>query len=328
MQPTPSDVHVNGPLTNISVAYMQDPNDYVASKVFPDVPVQKQSDLYFTYDQEYWFRTEAQRRPPGTESAGSGFEVSTASYRCDVYAVHKDVDDQVRANTDSPLNADRDATKNVTDQLQLKRDKDWASTFFTTSVWTGADGGTDYTGVSSGPTSNQVLQWSVAGSDPVANVTAQRLSIKKKTGKWADTLTIGAEVEQILANHTLILDRIKYTQKGIVTLDLLASLFRVKRVLVAAAIENTADEGATVSMDWIYGKRALLTYAPSSPGLQEPSAGYTFTWSGLEGSGGMGIRMLKFRMDHLRSDRIEGEMAYDMKVVGANLGALWNSIVA
>ena len=41
--PTQSDLHVNVPLTNVSVAYMQDKAHFIADKVFPRVPVQKQS---------------------------------------------------------------------------------------------------------------------------------------------------------------------------------------------------------------------------------------------------------------------------------------------
>jgi hypothetical protein len=33
-------------------------------------------------------------------------------------------------------------------------------------------------------------------------------------------------------------------------------------------------------------------------------------------------------MDHLKSDRVEGEMAYDQKLVAADLGYFFNGIVA
>jgi len=48
-QPTASDVHVNAPLTNISIAYMQMQSEYKAADIFPVVPVSKQTDRYFTY---------------------------------------------------------------------------------------------------------------------------------------------------------------------------------------------------------------------------------------------------------------------------------------
>ena len=64
--PTQSDLHVNVPLTNVSVAYMQDKAQFIADKVFPRVPVQKQSDLYWKYSKSDWRRTDAQKRAPGT----------------------------------------------------------------------------------------------------------------------------------------------------------------------------------------------------------------------------------------------------------------------
>ena len=52
-----------------------------------------------------------------------------------------------------------------------------------------------------------------------------------------------------------------------------------------------------------------------------PAAGYTFAWGGYTGAGPDGQRVSRFRMDHLRSDRIEMEMSYDQKQISTVLGA-------
>src|SRR5262245_52989247 len=110
--PTPSDVHVNAALSSISVAFMQDQSEFIADRVFPAVPVAKQSDRYFTYDKGNWFRAKAQKRAPATESVGSGFTLdNTPNYFADVYAFHKDVDDDTRSNADAAIDVDRDATE-------------------------------------------------------------------------------------------------------------------------------------------------------------------------------------------------------------------------
>jgi hypothetical protein len=59
-----------------------------------------------------------------------------------------------------------------------------------------------------------------------------------------------------------------------------------------------------------------------------PSAGYTFTWNGLLGSSAFGSRISRFRINEKRVDRIEGEMAFDFKVVGADLGYFFSGAVA
>src|SRR3989304_1871939 len=102
MKPTSSDVHVNAPLTNISVAYLQAAENYISDKVFPVVPVAKQSDRFFKYGKDDWFRDDARERAPATESAGGGFTLdNTPNYYARVFAFHKDVDDQLRANADA-----------------------------------------------------------------------------------------------------------------------------------------------------------------------------------------------------------------------------------
>ena len=57
-QPTFGDAHVDAALTNISVAYVQDASNFIASQVFPTIPVEHASDKYFIYTQDDFFRDE------------------------------------------------------------------------------------------------------------------------------------------------------------------------------------------------------------------------------------------------------------------------------
>src|SRR5881227_1043989 len=111
--PTGSELHVSQPLTNISIAYMQSADTYIADKVFPKVPVRKQGDLYWKYSKSDWRRSDVLKRAPSTESPGVGWKRDTGQYYCDVFAVHKDIDDQDRANADSNFALDRNATEFV-----------------------------------------------------------------------------------------------------------------------------------------------------------------------------------------------------------------------
>lgn len=319
-QPTASDVHVNAPLTNISIAYMQDQTGFVSDKVFPIVPVSKQSDRYFTYDKQNWFQSQTRVRAPGSESAGSGFNITnTANYFCDVYAMHKDVDDQIRANADAGIDMDRDAVEFVMRDMMLQREIQWATTFFTTSTWTGSTTAGDIT---------PGTLWSAGGSTPIEDIRAQATSIKKKTGFRPNVAVMGQEVWDIIADHPDFLDRIKYTRTGIVGPELLASVLGFENVYVADAIQDSADEGGTASMGFVFGKDMLIAYRPRTPGLLTPSAGYTFAWTGYTGAGPGGQRISRFRMEHLKSDRVEGEMAFDQKLIAADLGAYFDNVVA
>jgi hypothetical protein len=330
--PTQSDLHVNVPLTNVSIAYIPDAGDYVCQKVFPKVPVQKQSDLFWKWSKSDWRRTDVVKRAPGTESAGVGWNYDTDTYFAHVYAVHRDIDDQVRANADSNFSLDSDSTKFLTNQMLLKRELDWVSTYFKTGVWA-----TEYTGVASGVGAGEFLQWNDAASDPIKDVAQWKLDYKLLTGYLPTKLIMGAEVELALMSHPDIIDRIKYTQRGVVTRDLLASLFNIPEILVplASQVDNDIrindarlqDAAATYSF-LADTKSMMMSYAPASPSLLTPSAGYTFVWNGYHGGNSEGIRMKQFRMEHIASDRLECEMTYDMKVVSSDMGIFFNTVVA
>ncbi|NBO54041.1 MAG: hypothetical protein EBU84_05490 [Actinobacteria bacterium] len=314
-QPTSGDVHVDAILTNISVAYIQEQNAYVASKIFPTIPVEKQSDKYFVYTKGDWFRDEAQLRAPSTESAGSGYSLSTATYSAAVYAFHKDVDDQVRANADAPLNPDRDATTFVTQRMLLRQEIQWASDFFTTGIWandvTPSNLWSDYT-----------------ASDPIGDVETGKATMLNATGYLPNTLVMGYDVFRQLRHHPDIVDRVKYTSSENVTEDILARFFGVDKILVARAIKNSGAEGAANSFASVYGKNAALYYVAPTPGLLTPSAGYTFAWRGVSDGMGANIGITRFRMPELRADRIEAQMAWDNKVIASDLGYFFSACVA
>lgn len=312
-QPTAGDVHINAPLTNISVAYLQSQDGFIADKVFPVVPVQKKSDSYFTYPKQQWFRTDAKERGPSTESAGSGYEQSSATYSCIRYGLHKDVDDEIRANTDTPLDADRDATEFVSRQLMLKRETLWKAKYFTTGVWS-AD-------VTPG------TKWDNASGTPIVDIRTRMKTIHTNTGFWPNTLVLAADVWNKLQDTSDFLDRIATTRDKIVTKDLLASVLNLDRVLIADAVNDTAIEGATASMADVFTQDALLVYSAPRPSILLPSGGYTFNWTGYLGAGAQGQRMKKFRMDHITSDRIEGEMFFDQKLVASDLGVFFNNVL-
>lgn len=330
MNPTAGDVHVNTPLTNISIAYFQDQSRFIAAKVFPNIPVAKRSDRYWVYNSGDFNRDEMEVRAPGTESAGGGYNVdSTPTYYCPVYAFHKDIDDQTRSNEDSPLNSDRDATIYVTTKALIKREKIWASKYFVTGVWT-----RELTGVSATPTGTQRLHWSDQASNPIEDIRAEKTRMLELTGFEPNTLTLGRKVWDALIDHPDLVDRIKYSggvgtaNPAIINRAAMAALFEVDRILVSEAIENTAKEGQTAAHQFIAGKHALLSYSPPAPGLQTPTAGYTFSWTGHIGAGVEGNRIKQFRIEAIESDRIEIQIAFDMKLVGADLGTLFYGIVA
>jgi hypothetical protein len=317
-QPTINQVHVNRPLTNLSVAYMQSADNFIASKVFPVVPVDKKSDVFWVFTKNDWLRDEAELRAPSTESAGSGYNVGTQTYNCDVFAIHKDVSDMIRANSDTSLADDRPATEFVTQRLLLRQEVQLVTDFFKTGVW-----GTDVTGAT------DFAQWDdYTTSDPLENVDAGKEAIISVTGKEANTLVLGYSLYRKLIRHPLIREQVKYTSAENISEALLAKILDVKRVFVSKAIKATNVEGETASYSFVFGKSAWLGHVAESPGLLTPSAGYTIAWKGASYGMGQTVGIKKFRLEAIESDRIEGQIAIDHQIVGADLGYFFASAVA
>lgn len=316
--------HIDALLTNISVAHIQTQDKFIATKVFPIVPVSKQSGLYLKYKQEDWFRDEAQKRADATESAGSGYEVGSDSYRADVYAFHKDVGDQIKVNSDVPLQPLADAARFVAGRMLIRQERQFVSDYLKTGVW-----GKDLTGVSGAVGADQFKQFSdLANSDPLLVVEDVKDQIAGKTGYDANTAVLGSNVYKVLKNHPDIADRIKYTSSENVTLDLIARLLEIDRVFVMKSIFNSAGEGDTPAYGYNFAKDMWVGHVASAPGLLTPSAGYTFAWDGVSDGQGLTIGTTQFRMPNLRADRVESQSAWDNKIVAPELGVYLSAVVA
>lgn len=327
--PSYTNVHVSQPLTDLSVAYFQaNLGKYAAVRAFPVVGVQKMSNSFYTYNRGDLLRTEAKYRAPGTPVAKGGYRTSTDTYLCDRAAFGKNIDDPTRNNADPQFDLEGEAVDYITDQVLRKMDKDFLTDFFTTGIWDGASSSTDMTGSATAPasTTEDFLQWNDVASTPIEDIHGEMDAVESGSGYRPNTLVLGPRVRTSLINHPDIIDRIKYTQKGIVDDALLAALFGVEQVITLRAVENSGAEGAAESIDFMAGKHALLLYRPAQAGLRTPSAGYTFTWTGGGPAGGVQIK--RYRDEPIESDVLEGETWYDSKRVASDLAAFFASAVA
>jgi hypothetical protein len=331
---TPSAVHIDAPLTNLTVAFLQDANGFIADRVFPKVSVSKKTDKYYIYNRADFNRTgQVQARAPRTQAPRVGMTLSQDTYSADVYSLATDYDFFTLANEDAALDIRAAGAQMLTHQLLIDREIKWASSYFAGGIW-----GTDWDGVASSPSSVQVIQWSdYTNSTPIADVTKIMRTVQLKSGGFKpNVMVVGKEVRDVLVNHPTILARLNggatVTNTALVTDAKLAEIFGVEEFMVMETVKNTAAEGLTESNSFIGGKLAGFYYRPRSSGLMIPSAGYTFTWDELEGASGHGIAIKSYRGDYLAIDGIaevlEANLAYDHKVVSSDLGAIIDSVIA
>lgn len=337
VQPSESDVHVDRPLTNISIAFMQSQDDFVAGRVFPGIPVMSKSDAYYVIDRAEFFRSQAKRRAPGTRAPQINWKVSTDNYNSNRESVANPVPDEIRANADGALGVDRAATELVTEQGLLKQELDFVTNYFTAGnpgdTWTyDVDGAATASGAFD-PTSaanNNKVFWDDAASTPIEDIRQGKRFVQSRTAKRPNVLVLGRNVFDVLLDHPDIvgrLDRGQTTGPAIVQREALAALFELEEILVMDGIQNSAAEGLTASYSFIGGNNALLAYRPPNPGLLVPSAGYTFNWTGFLGATTNGMRIRRKRDDLADTDLFEMDMHYDQKLVSADLGYFFGGIV-
>lgn len=329
-QPYLSQVHINRPLTNISVATIQD-LDYFAFTRGGVLPSDEKSNLYFTYNQNDWLRDEAQLRAPAMESAGGGYNIANTPYNCQVYAYHKDVDEQVRSNTDDPLDGKRDAIKFVTRKLLIRQEVQSVSDVFSTSIWTGSSTGGDITpgtSVGTGPT-----KWDDPTSTPIEDVQGQQAALLKNCGWLPSRFTLGFQVYQKLIRHPDVIDLIKYGASegnpAVANEETLARIFGVEEVVVSKSVYATNQEGDTAAYALTAGKNALLEYLPDSPGLYTMSSRYAFMWKGVSYGLGETIGAYEIPMPWLglTTVRCEAQIAFTNQIINAAAGAFFSAAV-
>lgn len=283
-QPTANQLHIDHYLSDIAIAWFLDESKFIAGKVFPTLPVKHKSDDYPIYKKGYFYRDEMVVRPYGGRPKTIGYGLEKGHYSMDEEALEFKIDDRERANADvGSLDPDIAGQRLLRTQAMIHRDREWAASFFKEGVWT-----INWKGAEKAPTPKEeeekleFLKFSQAGSEPIEFFDQRRIDIGSKTGYTPNTLVLGTDVFRVLKNHPAIVERIKYTQRGIVTTDILAELFDIEKVFVPMGVINTAQEGEADNINYVLNRKsALLAYSAPAPSIQEPSAGYSFVWTGL-----------------------------------------------
>lgn len=326
MNPTPNDVHVDSVLTELSLGFAQSSDEFVASKVFPIVPVQHRSDVYYIWDRADTLRSDMTFRAPGSESAGSGFRLAADDpYNCKVRALHVNLDDQTRANAVGDVDIQRDITALLTQDAMIEKELDFGSRYFRPGIWATEQN------VANGESFGGA-QWNADNATPIQDIRRLTRQARNKCGKPMNTIVFGGAAWDAFLDNPVVVDRFKHTIAGGQTTDMaIATMLGAERVLVGNAIYNPNNEGsATESCDPILPNHVLACYTPSRPSIMSQAAGYTFAWTGyLNGAANdMGMVMSTFRMPENRSDRIEIESAYDHKLVSAECGSILLNVIA
>lgn len=319
-------------LTNMALAYYQNASNYFAKALFPTCPVGLSSDNYYIFSREDLLRDNWQRKPAYGKVPPTVVGESTENYVCKVDQMIMGIDqirqtDLSRRQGPSIIQPKQQRTRTIAEQANIHQDRLFAASYFKEGAWKNELEGVDNTT----PGTKQFIKLSNANSDPIAFIDKEKTDMNQQTGRIPNRLGLGINVFNALKVHPGILERVKYggstANPASVTENVLAQLFGVEKIVVLKSIMNSASMGADEDMQYIGDPNAfLLAYATNAPSIDEPSAGYIFTWDML-GNGQM-LPILNYLGENgTHTEYIEGLMATDMKKTSDDLARFYKAAV-
>ena len=320
-------------LTNVCLSYFQNTAGFVARKVFPIVPVPTSSAHYYEFDKGDLARDNVARKPEFGHVSPGIYGKREKFYHCEVDQVITGIDqistlDLQRIHAPAVIDPRRSKVRWVAEQMNIHLDRVWASKYFNPESWSHV-----YQGISTGtPGANQFYCFDNANSDPVTFFSQLRNRMLLSGLRKPNKMVLGANAYTALTVNPSILERIKYqgseANPANVTANVLAQLFGLDEVIIAESVYNAAPYGALDDMRFICDPdSALLTYTTSAPSIDEPSAGYTFTWDML-GNGQYTAVQQYLGEESTHTEFIEGLLCTDPEITSADLGVFLKNAVS
>jgi hypothetical protein len=305
--PTVRELHIDQALTNVSIKYQN--AELIAEKIFPVVPVQKESNLIFIYGKQD-FRLESDIRAPGSRAKQVEWNIEgTARYAVVEHAYEMQLIDEVRNNADNPIKYDEDSTEYLTNKIKLNLEKNVADVI------------QNEVNYDSGNVSEVSTKWNnYANSDPLADIEAAKEVVRNKIFMYPNTLVINDYTFRVLRRHPKLLDMYKYTRGGVLTVDILKELFEVENLLIGGSGYLTSKKGKSDEIGRVWGNNAILLYVSKTPGIKQLSYGYIFRIAGFP-------LVERWRDDATRSDWIRVSDKYDIKVIAPVAGYLLKNVI-
>lgn len=300
--PFKGQLHIDELLSNVSVKYQN--KDFLAMKIFPEVPVIHDSDRYRIYAQN--FRLPETKRANKAVAREHYFEVSTATYILEDHAL-KDYISEDDADNYDKADLRADTVEELTDKILLRLEKS-VFDLFTTTNWS----------LQTSLAATALWTLDTTLSNPIVVADTALSSVLSNSGLKPNFGVISYAGFIAAKNHQSVLDRIKYTQAAFVSEQLLGSAFGVEEFYVSKAQIDTSDLGRTSTVSAIFADKCFFGYKPSRATPKAPSAGYIFRKN---------VPMVRRWFDDERnSEAIEVRLKYVPKVVASLSGYLINNI--
>jgi hypothetical protein len=254
-------------LTNLSVGYSN--ADLVGDVLFPFVPVDKEGGKIPKFGKEAFKIYNTERALRAKSNRINPEDVDSVTVSLDEHDLEYPIDYRESDEAAFPLEAH--ATHVVTEGIRLRHEKKVADLAQNTANYAA---------------SNKIVLAGTsrftdkANSDPIASSGTE--GSRAGRSQVPNTAVIGAASWKAIKQHPQFLERIKYSMKGVLTVELLKEILEVERFVVGRAVYSS-DTG---TFGDLWGDNIVLAYvAQQRQGAErtpyEPSFGYTLRKKGM-----------------------------------------------
>ena len=260
--PTVGSVHVSAPLTNLAIKYKN--LALVGERILPVVPVIKEADKYYIFGQEELRDDSSLPRAAGAEAREIDWDVTSATYTAEEYALRHLVPDRIVANADVAVRPKISATYKLTQKILLGRERAVATLVQNTGS----------VGSSAVPT----IKWDGTSPDIEKDIDTAKDAVRIAAGIEPTSIVLPYKTMLAVKRDSTVRNLIRYTVPGDTLLrngDLPPVLWNLE-VIIAGAIRNTATEGQSASLGDVWADHVLVFYKEASPSLDSLSLGYIF----------------------------------------------------
>lgn len=243
----------------------------VADYLFPVVPVDQRGGKILQFGKED-FELYNTARAPGTNTKRVQFGHLGLPYALEQHALEGKVafEHLQEANQVPGINLGRGAVTKTQNIILLSNEYQAASIARNAANYAAANKAT-LAGTS------RWDDYASGVSDPAADVDVAVEAIRAQVGMRPNTVVLSPKAFKAAKRHPKLIDRIKYTSRESLTLELLADLFDVERVVSGDAIYN-----ANGAMTDVWGKDVVVAYTEIATADDggAPSYGYTYRLRG------------------------------------------------
>ncbi len=251
-------------LTQFVVGYVSP--QFIGRLVAPLVPSYAAAGTLYTFGKEGFYIYDTQRALRANANKIQ-FAISKDTYVCVEHALessldYKELEEAERIGAKEVLKLEQRTVMGIENAMTRKLEKEIADYIF----------GTSYYATGNKTTLSGGDQWSDPNnSDPVGNIDTGKIAARADMGIEPNTGVIGYTAWAKLKRHPQILDKIKYSQLGVSTVQLIKEIIELENLYIG--MSNYAADDGTFTDLWT--DSMALIYIPPKDQLVEGTTPHT-----------------------------------------------------